>query len=297
MTGAGPAAQVVSPDVCFYSGTVVIEGIELLDVESNSTLTPIKGAPAPQRLDDRKPHTEPYAERQRETDAVIGRSNLEWRVLGIRPRAIDSRGVDRRIDEFRIGWLDNNALAFGRYPLLRIGPERPRRRSLVAKTLDRIHDVSLLHYDRVAQLLRPVQLFVHHPQDPRKRHQRLDAGIPRLCFDRGGKLVSLEVRMSGILQPTIGFDDVERIGRGHQDLCEQCVRIERDRGEQLVELFGFEYWQDSNRRGRRRCCRVGGRRRAFGHRRWRRLSRRRRRHRSFRRSGGYFNDGDRRGVW
>ena len=135
MTGAGPAAQVVSPDVCFYSGTVVIEGIELLDVESNSTLTPIKGAPAPQRLDDRKPHTEPYAERQRETDAVIGRSNLEWRVLGIRPRAIDSRGVDRRIDEFRIGWLDNNALAFGRYPLLRIGPERPRRRSLVAKTL------------------------------------------------------------------------------------------------------------------------------------------------------------------
>src|SRR5712671_1253131 len=179
MTGAGPAAQVVSPDVCFYSGTVVIEGIELLDVESNSTLTPIKGAPAPQRLDDRKPHTEPYAERQRETDAVIGRSNLEWRVLGIRPRTIDSRGVDRRIDEFRIGRLDNNALAFGRYPLLRIGPERRRRRSLVAKTLDRIHDVSLLHYDRVAQLLRPVQLFVHHPQDPRKRHQRLDAGIPR----------------------------------------------------------------------------------------------------------------------
>jgi hypothetical protein len=54
MTGAGPAAQVVSPDVCFDCGTVVIEGIELLDVESNSTLTPIKGAPAPQRLDGRK---------------------------------------------------------------------------------------------------------------------------------------------------------------------------------------------------------------------------------------------------
>ena len=46
--------------------------------------------------------------------------------------------------------------------------------------------------------------------------------------------------MSGILQPTISFDDLERISRGHQDLCEQSVRIERDRGEQLVELFGFE---------------------------------------------------------
>jgi hypothetical protein len=46
--------------------------------------------------------------------------------------------------------------------------------------------------------------------------------------------------MSGLLQPTIRFDDLERIGRGHQDLCEQSVRIKRDRGEELVELFGFE---------------------------------------------------------
>ena len=46
--------------------------------------------------------------------------------------------------------------------------------------------------------------------------------------------------MIGILQPTISFDDLERISRGHQDLCEQSVRIKRDRGEQLVELFGFE---------------------------------------------------------
>src|SRR5260370_22638921 len=99
MTGAGPAAEVVSPDVCFYSGTVVIEGIELLDVESNSTLTPIKGAPAPQRLDDRKPHTEPYAERQRETDAVIGRSNLEWRVPGVQAPALDNPGRDRPREE------------------------------------------------------------------------------------------------------------------------------------------------------------------------------------------------------
>ena len=77
-----------------------------------------------------------------------------------------------------------------------------------------------------------VERSVHHPQDPRKRRQRLDAGIPRLCLERGGKLVSLQVPMSGILQPAIRFDDLERIGRGHQDLCKQGVRIKRDRGEQ-----------------------------------------------------------------
>jgi hypothetical protein len=42
-----PLAQAVLPSVCSYSGPVVIDGIELLDVELNSTLTPIEGAPAP----------------------------------------------------------------------------------------------------------------------------------------------------------------------------------------------------------------------------------------------------------
>jgi hypothetical protein len=46
--------------------------------------------------------------------------------------------------------------------------------------------------------------------------------------------------MTGILQPTVRFDDFERISRGHQDLREQRIRIERDRCKQLVELFGFE---------------------------------------------------------
>ena len=46
--------------------------------------------------------------------------------------------------------------------------------------------------------------------------------------------------MTGVLQPTIRFDDFQRISRGHQNLCKQSIRIERDRREQLVELFGFK---------------------------------------------------------
>src|SRR5437868_6559925 len=193
-----PLAQAVLPSVRSYSGPVVIDGIELLDVELNSTLTPIEGAPAPQGLDNRKPHTEPYTERQWEPGAEFGWRNIDRRVVRIRPRAVNRRAVNRRIDEFRIGRLDNNALAFGRYLLLSVRPQRPRGRSLVAKTLDRVHYVCLLCRDGVAQLLCPVERSVHHPQYPRKRHQRLDAGIPWLCLDGGGKLVSLQVRMRGI---------------------------------------------------------------------------------------------------
>jgi hypothetical protein len=45
MECTAPLAQAVLPGVCSDSGAVAIEGIELLDVELNSTLTPIEGAP------------------------------------------------------------------------------------------------------------------------------------------------------------------------------------------------------------------------------------------------------------
>jgi hypothetical protein len=144
MECTAPLAQAVLPSGCSNSGPVVIDGIELLDVELNSTLTPIEGAPAPQGSDHRKPHTEPYTERQRETGAEFGWRNINWRVVRIRPRAVDRRAVNRRIDEFGIGRLDNDALAFGRYLLLSVGTQRPRGRGLVAKTLDRVHDVCLV---------------------------------------------------------------------------------------------------------------------------------------------------------
>jgi hypothetical protein len=61
-----------------------------------------------------------------------------------------------------------------------------------------------------------------------------------MALDARPKEWARRPELQRILQPTIHFDDLQRIGRGHQDLREQSVRIERDRGEQLVELFGFE---------------------------------------------------------
>jgi hypothetical protein len=82
-----------------------------------------------------------------------------------------------------------------------------------------------------------VQVAVHHLQDLRKRDQRLDAGVPGLLPERRGQLIALEGGVGRLLQPSIGFDDFQRIGRGDQDLTDQRVRIERDRRGQLIELF------------------------------------------------------------
>ena len=64
--------------------------------------------------------------------------------------------------------------------------------------------------------------------------------------------------MTGILQPAIRFDDFKRIGRGDQDWCEQRIRKERDRCEQLVQLLGFEKRQSFGFVFGRRCFRCRG---------------------------------------
>jgi len=79
--------------------------------------------------------------------------------------------------------------------------------------------------ERRAEPLGPIQIGVHHRQNLRKGHQSLDAGIPGLGVERRRELVSGEGRMVRILQPTTRFDDFERVGRGHQDLGKQGIRV------------------------------------------------------------------------
>ena len=61
-----------------------------------------------------------------------------------------------------------------------------------ALALDRVHHVSLLREHRVAELLRPVEIVVHHGEHRRRRHKRLDARVPILLRKRFVELVALE---------------------------------------------------------------------------------------------------------
>ena len=175
------------PGAGCYSRHVTIEGVKPVYIQSNPTLGPIEGAPAPQRSHNNKSHTEPEAKRSRKTEVGVERGYIERWIVRIWPGTVNASWiVGRRIHEFGTGWLDDDALAFGRHSLLGVGSECSCGCSLVPKTLDRIHDVRLLDHDGIAQLFGPVELLVHHPQDLRKRRQGLDAGVPRLGLDGFG---------------------------------------------------------------------------------------------------------------
>jgi hypothetical protein len=96
----------------------------------------------------------------------------------------------------------------------------------VAQALDRIQNLFLVRQKSIAEFLRPVELLAHHREHLGKSHQRFDARVPILLLERGGDRVALE---AGVLfYPTVGQRDFERIGRRHQDLRNQRIRVQRD---------------------------------------------------------------------
>ena len=188
----------------------------------------------------RDAQAEHHAAHQRR--AVVGRRRvIRWRIGRIGPRAIGpGRIVVGHVDRLRIGRFDHDrAAAAGRlrrHRLLRRALEVAGGRGLGAQALHGIGHVLLLRDHRVADLLGPVELVVHHLEDLRKRRQRLDADVPVLVLDRGHRRIALEIGIG--LRPARRLDDFERIARGHQRLRQQGIGIQRDRRQHLVELLG-----------------------------------------------------------
>src|SRR4029450_13669404 len=89
--------------------------------------------------------------------------------------------------------------------------------------------------ERVAEILRPVELLVHHSPPPREGAEGFHAVVPGLLLERLVELVALEIRVG--LGEAGGLDDLEGIGRGHEDLRDQRGRIERDGSDELIEIL------------------------------------------------------------
>ena len=208
--------------------------------------------PAPERITGAECDTA----RDKPGADIAGRGKVIGRIVGIRPVAVDDAGVIignihrigiRRLDgdDLLVRHLLNlDGLLLGRCQLvvgLRLG----------AQTLDGIHHVRLLGHDRIAELLRPIELGAHHRQHVRCRYQRLDALIPILLVDGGLQRIAFEILVG--LQPTFGLHDIERVGGRHQHLGQQRVRIERNRRHELIKFGGLQ--------GLRICRGRGGRRR------------------------------------
>ena len=171
------------------------------------------------------------------------RREVVWRIGGIGPVAVnDGWIVIGHVNRVRHGWFDDddllalllsyrNLLLLGRGQLVVGLGSRPQ-------TLHRIHDIRLLRENGIAQLLRPVELFAHHRQHARCSNQGLHAFVPALLVDGRLQWIPLEGFVPG--RPSIRLHDLKRIGRCHQNLGEQRIRIERDRSHQRIELFGLQ---------------------------------------------------------
>jgi len=104
--------------------------------------------------------------------------------------------------------------------------EGARRLSLGAKRLDGIHQLFLLFQKSFAQLNRPRQVVAHQLDHCGEFRDGLDAVIPIFTVNVGD-IVS-------VLDEARRQHDFHRIDRGWQDTRDQWVRVERNRGRQVL---------------------------------------------------------------
>ena len=166
-----------------------------------------------------------------------------WGIARIGPLPIGRvRVIGRHVHDLRIGRLNGNgglaALSLGRDGLFLAGLQGAGRGGLGAQPLDRRGHVGLLTDQRIAQLLGPVEMVVELFQNRREGDQGLDADIPGLVGNGSYGGIALEVGVG--LRPAGRLDDLERIARGHQDLRQQRIVVERDRRQHLIELLRRE---------------------------------------------------------
>ena len=78
--------------------------------------------------------------------------------------------------------LPRRAMSHACFPCLRLRPE----------ARDSVHQILLLAKEGIAELLRPVELVVHHRERLGKGHQRLHAVVPSLLLQRRVEVIALD---------------------------------------------------------------------------------------------------------
>ena len=175
------------------------------------------------------------------------------RIVGVWPVAVDHlRFVIGNVEGIRHGGFDRDDLPalllphahdllLGRHQLLPVVSPR-------AHPLHGRHDVLFLRKERLAELLGPVETFAHHLQNRGRCNQRFDARIPVLLLGRCPLCLFLEVLV--VVHPALGPHHFERIGRCHQNVRQQRIRVQRDRRHQRIELGRLQRRLLRSRRGR-----------------------------------------------
>ena len=229
---------VVRPVVAGDVGAV--EVVVAVDVDVDAPVPPVHAAPdrgTGQNAGPKSEYAGTHIARRIPVERFIGR---------IRPRAVDNAWViDRHVVFIGTCRLDDIGLrrcTAGRSCrpggacdlLLRCRLQVAGSVRTRAQPLHGVEYIVLLREERVAEVLCPVELVVHHRQRLWNRRERLDARIPLLLLHR--VLERLTGDLGVLARPARRLDHLQRIGRRHQDLRQQIVRIECDRRHQLLDL-------------------------------------------------------------
>ncbi len=198
--------------------------------------TPRAPTPAPGRSYGNSPkEPKPYANSNPGENRGIDQGGIR----GVPPWSVDHcRVVTGNIDNFWIDRLDLDIVTLDNHLLLRGRLEIAGGLGLLPQFLNRIHHIGLLSQESFTHLLRPGRLFSHHGEDLRKRRQRLHAQVPVHRVQGVIERVPFKARV--FLQPAVRFHHLIRISCCYEHLCQQRIRIERNRRQHLVQLLRAE---------------------------------------------------------
>jgi len=147
----------------------------------------------------------------------------------------EPRIIGRHIDHFRIGRFNDDGVPLSRYLFLFIAVEVAGLVGLLTHRLDDIGHILLLVGICVAEGRSPGEVLVHVFKNRGKLCEGLDARVPWLFVDFFGQLLTLEFGMA--LHPAVRLDNLSRIGGSGENLRNECVRVQGDRRDKLLQLL------------------------------------------------------------
>ncbi len=163
------------------------------------------------------------------------------RRIRIGRRAVNDCGiVAGHIDDLWIRLLDDDHLLV--LHRLRLDLELlarlqcARALCLLAHALYRVHDVSLLRQECIAEVGSPLNVICKSLHHVGYRRHGLNARVPRLFLDGINERLIFEALV--LREPLLKLNQLQRIGRGNQYLAQERIRIERYRCNERIELSG-----------------------------------------------------------
>jgi len=115
-----------------------------------------------------------------------------------------------------------------------VAGQRALRVRFIAQILDGCQYFFFLQQKGIAQVLGPVQIFIHARQKLGEGGQRLDAGIPVKAVNSSHGILAAQVGM--FARPARRLNNLQWIGGGNQQMRQHAVGIQRHRRQHGVNF-------------------------------------------------------------